>query len=137
MGANEVIYLSNGDPVKTIQHLTKGLGADIGIECVGHRETPQLVVNLVRKKGTAVVVGLFLEQSSFHFASVNFNEITVVGSSYYVHEAKTAITLMSDGRIDPSRLITSKVPLRNAVEMGFEELIRNKEENIKILLEIS
>jgi len=33
-------------------------------------------------------------------------------------------------------LITLKVPLKDAVKMGFEKLINNKEENIKVLLQI-
>jgi len=81
-------------------------------------------VDLARKGGTTVI-------------SVMFNQKTVVGSPIYVHEAKTAITLLADKRIDPRMLITSKVPLKDAVEMGFEKLIVNKEDNIKILLQIA
>ncbi len=47
-----------------------------------------------------------------------------------------AIDLMSTGRIDPTPLITSTVPLKDAAKLGFEELINNKEKNIKILLKI-
>jgi len=65
-----------------------------------------------------------------------FNQKTIVGSPIYVDEATTAVTLLADRRIDPSKLITSKVPLKDAVSMGFEKLINNKEENIKVLLQI-
>ena len=65
-----------------------------------------------------------------------FNQKTIVGSPIYVDEAKTAIALMADGRIAPGRLITSTALLKDAVEMGFEKLINNKEENIKVLLQI-
>jgi hypothetical protein len=36
-----------------------------------------------------------------------------------------------------SGLITSIVPLKDAVEKGFKKLLENKEENLKILLQIS
>ena len=137
MGATAFINLNDGDPVQLIRNLTGGLGADISFECVGHPDTPQLSVDLARRGGTTVIVGVFDKPSSFHFHSVMFNQKTIVGSPIYVHEAKTAIALIADKRIDPRRLITSKVPLKDAVEMGFEKLIANKEDNIKILLQIA
>lgn len=137
MGATAFINPDDGEPVKQVANLTDGLGVDISYECVGHPDTPQLAVDLARKGGTTVIVGVFDKPSSFHFHSVMFNQKTIVGSSIYVDEAKTAIALLADKRIDPRRLITSKVPLKDAVKMGFEKLIANKEDNIKILLQIA
>ncbi|MBA7617369.1 Sorbitol dehydrogenase [subsurface metagenome] len=136
MGATAFINPDDGEPVKQVANLTDGLGVDISYECVGHPDTPQLAVDLARKGGTTVIVGVFDKPSSFHFHSVMFNQKTIVGSPIYVHEAKTAIALLADKRIDPRRLITSKVPLKDAVKMGFEKLIANKEDNIKILLQV-
>ena len=136
MGATAFINPDDGAPVKQVANLTDGLGADISFECVGHPDTPQLSVDLARRGGTTVIVGVFDKPSSFHFQSVMFNQKTIVGSPIYVDEAKTAIALLADKRINPQRLITSKVPLKDAVEMGFEKLIDNKEENIKVLLQI-
>jgi (R,R)-butanediol dehydrogenase/meso-butanediol dehydrogenase/diacetyl reductase len=137
MGATAFINPNDGDPVKLIANLTDGLGADISFECVGHPDTPQLALDLARRGGTTVIVGVFDKPSLFHFHSVMFNQKTVVGSPIYVHEAKTAIALLVDKRIDPRRLITSKVPLKDAVKMGFEKLIANKEHDVKILLQIA
>ena len=136
MGATAFINPDDGAPVKQVANLTDGLGANISFECVGHPDTPQLALDLARKSGTTVIVGVFDKPSSVDFFSVMFNQKTIVGSPIYVHEAKTAIALLADKRIDPGRLITSKVPLKDAVEMGFEKLIDNKEENIKVLLQI-
>ena len=44
---------------------------------------------------------------------------------------------MADGRIDPTPMIMSIVPLENAAPEGFEQLINNKEDNIKVLLQVS
>jgi (R,R)-butanediol dehydrogenase/meso-butanediol dehydrogenase/diacetyl reductase len=137
MGATAVIYLSDGDPVQLIRSLTDGLGVDVSIECVGHPDTPQLSVELARRGGTAVIIGVFDKPSLFHFGSIGFSERTVVGSSIYIHEARTAIAMLADKRIDPHRLVTSRVPLKDAVEMGFEKLINKKEQEVKILLEIA
>jgi (R,R)-butanediol dehydrogenase/meso-butanediol dehydrogenase/diacetyl reductase len=91
---------------------------------------------LTRRGGIAVIVGIFEKPGTFDFSTITFSERTMVGNSIYVHEGKTAIDLMADKRIDPAPLITSIVPLKNAVERGFEELIRNKEANIKVLLRV-
>ena len=136
MGATAVIYLSDGNPVQKMQNLTGGLGADVSIECVGYPDTPQLSVELARIGGTAVMVGVFEQPGTFDFSSMTFSERTLVGSSIYVDEGRTAIALLADKRIDPGRLITSTVPLKDAVKMGFEKLLDNKEDNIKVLLKV-
>jgi (R,R)-butanediol dehydrogenase/meso-butanediol dehydrogenase/diacetyl reductase len=137
LGATAVLYISDGNPVDLIGDMTDGLGVDVSIECVGRPESPQLAVDTTRRGGTTVIVGVFEKPSLFDFGSVLFGERTVLGSPIYVHEARAAIALLADGRTDPSLLITSKVHLRDAVEKGFEKLLSNKEENIKILLQIS
>jgi len=136
LGATTVIYLNEGDPVQRVKNLTGGLGVDVSFECAGHTDTPQLALDLTRNGGTTVIEGVFDKPAPLDFLSVMYNQKTIVGSPIYVDEAKTAIALLADKTIDPSRLITSKVPLKDAVEMGFEQLLNNKEDNIKVLLQI-
>ena len=134
MGATAVIYSNEGNPVKKLQEMTGGIGTDAAIECVGRPETPQLAVELTRRGGIAVIVGIFDKPGIIDFSTMTFTEKTMVGSSIYIHEGKTAITLMADKRIDPSPLISSIVPLKDAAKKGFEALINDKEANIKVLL---
>jgi (R,R)-butanediol dehydrogenase/meso-butanediol dehydrogenase/diacetyl reductase len=107
------------------------------IECVGYPDTPQLALNLTQRGGIAVVTGVFEKPGTIDFSTILFTERMLVGSSIYIHEGKTVIDLMADGRIDPSSLITSIVPLEDAAEKGFEQLVQNKEANIKVLLRVS
>ncbi len=136
MGATRVIYLNDGDPVRQVADLTGGLGVDVAFECVGQPETPQLTLDLSRRAGTAVIMGVFDKPGPITFGDLTFTDRNMIGSAIYVHEARTAITLLADGRIDPLRLITSKIPLKDAVELGFKKLLANKEDNIKILLQV-
>lgn len=96
----------------------------------------QLAVELTRRGGIIVIAGVFEKPGMLDFSTITFSERTIVGSSIYVDEGKTAISLLADKRIDPSPLITSIVPLRDAVKKGFEALLKNKEANIKVLLRI-
>jgi (R,R)-butanediol dehydrogenase/meso-butanediol dehydrogenase/diacetyl reductase len=137
MGATKVINPSDGDPVKQVADLTGGLGVDVSFECVGRPDTPQICLDLARRGGTTVIVGVFEKPGSIDFQSVMFNQKTIVGSPIYVDEGKTAVALLADKKIDPRRLITAKVPLKDAVEMGFERLINDKEHEVKILLQVA
>lgn len=135
LGATAVIYLNDGNPVNRLLKMTGDLGADVVIECVGQPETPELAVNLARKRGAIVFVGGFENPVNFDFKNLMFSERTIVGSSMYIDDARIAIALMAEGRIDGSRLITSRVTLKDAVKLGFEKLLNDKE-NIKILIKV-
>ena len=73
---------------------------------------------------------------SLDFGNITFTEKAMVGSSIYVEEGRTAVALLADGRLDPSPLITSVVPLRDAAEKGFEALLDDKEANVKVLVSV-
>jgi len=42
--------------------------------------------------------------------------------------------MMADGRVDPGPMISSRISLEEVVEKGFEECIRNKRSNVKVLV---
>lgn len=136
LGATAVIYLNEGNPVDKLLQISGNPGANAAIECVGYPDTPQLALNLTRRGGVTVVTGVFEKPGTIDFSTILFTERMLVGSSIYVHEGKTVTDLLADKRLNPGLLITSKVPLKDAVTMGFEQLIKNKDENIKVLLQI-
>jgi (R,R)-butanediol dehydrogenase/meso-butanediol dehydrogenase/diacetyl reductase len=136
LGATDVIYLDAGNPARRLQELTGGPGADVAFECVGNPETPQLTVELTRRRGTTVLVGVFDRPGTVDFSTLTFTERSMVGSSIYIDEGRTAVALLADKRIDPTPLITSVVPLKDAVRLGFESLLTDKEANIKVLLRV-
>ena len=134
MGASTVINVMEGDPVRQLHELTGFTDADAAIECAGRPDTPQLAIVLIKRAGTAVITGIFEKPGLIDFSSITFTEKRIVGSSIYINEGKTAIELMAKGKIDPSPLVSSIVPLQDAVEKGFEALIKDKDTNIKVLL---
>jgi (R,R)-butanediol dehydrogenase/meso-butanediol dehydrogenase/diacetyl reductase len=135
LGATAVID-ADTDPVKFIKDRTEGLGVDISFECVGVPETPQLAVDLARNAGTTVIMGVFNKPSTFNFMNVMFGQKNIIGSAIYVHEADTTIALLADKRIVCDKLVTSTVPLKDAVKMGFEKLTTDLEHDIKILIKM-
>ena len=137
LGATAVIYLDEGDPVQKLMGMTGGIGVNAAIECVGNPDTPQLALDLTQRTGITVVTGVFEKPGTIDFSTILFTERMLVGSSIYIHEGKTVIDLMADRRLDPSSLITSIVPLKDAAAQGFEQLASNKEANVKVLLRVS
>lgn len=135
MGATAVINPKEVDAAKQICELTDGMGADVTFDCVGNAVSGPLSVDLARKGGTTVIVGMSSKPSpDFNFFNLFVTEKTVLGSLAYVHnDAETVIDLIANGVIDPSPLITATVPLKDGVEKGFKELINNPEQHLKIL----
>jgi (R,R)-butanediol dehydrogenase/meso-butanediol dehydrogenase/diacetyl reductase len=136
LGANDVIYYDDANPTERFQAITGGPGADVAFECVGNPETPQLTVNLTRRAGTTVLAGVFDRPGMVDFSSLSFTERSMVGSSIYIDEGRQAIDLLAKKTIDLTPLITSSVPLKDAVKLGFEALLTDKDANIKVLLEV-
>jgi (R,R)-butanediol dehydrogenase/meso-butanediol dehydrogenase/diacetyl reductase len=135
MGATAVFNPKDGNLDKQIHDITGGLGADVTFDCAGQSTTGPLAVQLTRKEGTVVIVGMSWQPSSdFRFVDVMMTEKTVLGSIGYRCDTPAVIDLIVSGRMEPSGLITGKIALRDAVDKGFKELIANPEENLKILV---
>jgi len=135
MGANAFINPNEVDAAEEIRNLTGGLGADVSFDCAGTPDTGPLAVELARKLGTVVIVGMAPAPSpNFNFFNLFLTERTVLGSIGYGHEGDHILGLIADGRIDPSKFITSKVALKDAEEKGFKEALTNPEKQLKILV---
>jgi (R,R)-butanediol dehydrogenase / meso-butanediol dehydrogenase / diacetyl reductase len=135
MGATASIDPTKGDLRKNIREITGEPGPDFAFDCIGSRDSIDSAVSLVRKAGTAVIVGLFNENSSISSSELVLQEKNVVGVSAYAHEAGFILDMIARGTFNPEKLITGKISLKDTVEKGFEELLNNKEGHLKILLE--
>jgi (R,R)-butanediol dehydrogenase/meso-butanediol dehydrogenase/diacetyl reductase len=120
--------------VEALYDYTGGVGPDVVIECVGAAETGPMAINLVRRGGRAVIMGVFSTPSELNFNDVVFPEKEVIGSLCYIDEFETVLRLLADGRLSGEGLITGRIVLDDLIEKGFEELIRNKENHVKILV---
>ncbi len=133
VGASDVFDPSIIDVGAKIKEITNG-GADVAIECVGSDKSVPVAISTVRSAGKVVVCGIFEKETSINFNTLSFTEIEVMGSLAYYNDFDTAIKLVADGRINVDSLITGRIHIDDIVEKGFEELINNKEENVKIIV---
>lgn len=134
VGASRVIDPSDYDPIEEIKTLTGGYGADVSFECIGHKNTAQLAIDVIRKAGRCVMVGIFEEASEFNFLDIVATEKQVIGALAYNGEFADVIAFIADGRLDVEPLITGRIELSQILDKGFEELVNNKDQNVKIIV---
>jgi (R,R)-butanediol dehydrogenase/meso-butanediol dehydrogenase/diacetyl reductase len=135
-GATDVIDPVSQDAVQAVGGLTDGEGSDVVIECVGMEKTGILAGHIASRKGRIMVMGVFEKPAPFDFTDLVYGEKTVMGSmgGYGVYE--DAIGMMAQGKFNGDLLISGKIALENVVSEGFEKLISDKKNNIKILVSI-
>lgn len=134
VGASEVIDPSQCDAIAAVKALTNGYGAAVSFECIGHKATAKLAIDVIRKAGRCVMVGIFEEPSEFNFFEIVATEKQVIGALAYNGEFADVIALIADGRLDVTPLITGRIELEHILEQGFEELVNNKDQNVKIIV---
>jgi threonine dehydrogenase-like Zn-dependent dehydrogenase len=63
-------------------------------------------------------------------------EVTIKGSFSHIYDVDfaEAVALLGAGKIVADPLITSRIGIVDAIEKGFETLLRNKGEHLKILI---
>jgi 2-desacetyl-2-hydroxyethyl bacteriochlorophyllide A dehydrogenase len=124
--ADEVVDVNVANPVDRILELTHGRGADAVFECAGSVSAAQQSVALARKGGTVVVVSICFDWVELPFTSIALKGLTLKGFvCWSPGEYASALSLIADGRVDVSSLVTCKMPLDDVVE-AFEQAMRGE-----------
>jgi len=133
-GADVVIDPKESDVVETVHELTKGRGADVSFECAGIDQVLKTAIRSTRAGGTCVNVAIWGHEASVAMNDLVFREVTLLGSLAYADDHPATIAMVADGKVDPFQFITGRIALEDIVSAGFDALINNKEENVKILV---
>jgi L-iditol 2-dehydrogenase len=117
LGADELISTTHlENPVRSVQDLTGGRGADVAIEAVGKPHTWELCVRMVRKGGTVNFFGgcpsdskVALETSLLHYS-----EISCRASFHHTPALiRKALKLVHDRVITAGDFVNREEPLTN------------------------
>ena len=135
--ADVVINPEKEDPLTRITELTGGVGPDIVFECSGNATAEIQALDVVRKGGQVIILGIPHEPTPVNFLTLSLKEITLKGvlaynSVFGEGEFATSIDFLKAGRFDVSPVITSRIPLDNIVEKGFAKISMG--EDVKILV---
>lgn len=133
-GADHVIDPTQADVVDAVMELTSGRGADVSFECAGIDAVLASAIRATRVGGTVVNVAIWGHEASVAMNDLVFREVNVVGSLAYCDDHPSTIRMIQEGKVEPHQFITGRIGVDDIVSKGFDELINNKEENVKILV---
>ncbi len=113
IGIDHVVNIQHEDLKKLVDHLTDGYGADIVMECSGAAPAAKQGLDLLRKKGQYVQVGLFSKpEIPFDLEKIIQKEIRVLGTRSQKHsDWEPSLALMEEGKVDAAALVTHEFPI--------------------------
>ena len=137
LGAHRVFDPRKDDVEGESRAICDGRGPHVVIECAGVQTSLSTALASVRKGGTVLGLALWETKATIDPNDIVIRQITYVGALPYVPgDFREVINAVADGRIDqPERLISAKIPVEDVVSRGFEALLNNKSDTIKVLVE--
>jgi len=136
-GAHHVLAPNVYDVVGISRELCHGEGPDIVFDCAGVPASFESACKAIKARGTVVNVAIWEKPVSFNPNSLVFNEGKYVGVlGYQRKDFVEVIKAIADGRLQPNKMITRKIPLDDLVEKGILALIKEKDKHVKILVDM-
>ncbi len=123
------------DVASEVLRLTRGRGAEVAFDCAGLDATVASAMDTVRRGGTIVMIAIWGHPAKVDMLALVLREIRLVGSICYNGDFPRVISLLRDGRIDPTPMITKRIQVDDIVAGGFEELLANRDKHVKILVQ--
>ena len=115
-GATDVVVERGDEGVARIQELTKGVGADSVLECVGTQESMMQAIRSARKGGYVSYVGV-PHEVELDGAELFFSHVHLHGGPAPVRRfLPRLIELVLDRKIDPGKVFDLTLPLDRVAE---------------------
>ncbi|MFC7205431.1 NAD(P)-dependent alcohol dehydrogenase [Haloferax namakaokahaiae] len=126
-GADLAVNVADGDLESAVEDFTDGVGADVVVEASGATPSIESTLDVVRRGGTVVLVGLASEATvPFDVLDIIDNELDVRGSFRYKNTYPVAIDLLADGVVDVAGIVEFESSLED-IDDAFQ---RAREPNV-------
>jgi (R,R)-butanediol dehydrogenase/meso-butanediol dehydrogenase/diacetyl reductase len=132
--ADEVFDPREVDVAGRVREMTGGKGADVGFECSSVPVVLDMLMDAVRPGGVIVNVSIWGHKPEVDMPSLVLKEIDLRGTIGYANDHPSTIKLVQEGKLDLAPFITARIPLDELISSGFDQLINNNEEHVKILV---
>ena len=132
-GADITINAQNQSVAEIVRKHTKGRGADFGFEVVGISATVNTLIDVIRKGGTAVLVGNLTPVIEFPLQKVVTSEIKVLGSCAICGEYEIVLDMIASGALCVDDMISAVAPLSEGAEW-FRRLYHKEGSFNKVIL---
>ena len=133
-GADDVYDPRTDDVAAMVKERTDGLGAHVSYDASGLDSTLKTAIEGIRPQGTAFNVAIWEGPANFDVNSLVLGGKKLAATLGFAGVHPSVISALDDGRIKPAEMITARISLEDVVDGGFEELIRNKDNHIKIIV---
>lgn len=125
----------NDAVVKAVQALS-GDGVDIAFDASGIQSTLDTAFAATRPGGTVFNVAIHEKALKLNPNVVTLQEKRYMGGICYTDDDyHRVLEAIASRKISVEEMITSIIPLSNALSGGFEELVHHKDKHIKILIQ--
>lgn len=137
-GSSQERPFPESDAVCSAVHEMMGIGADITFDACGLQATLDTAIACTKPGGVVFNVAIHEKPLSIQLNSLTLTEKKLLGGLCYTREDfEKVIGVLSTAGGEAEKFITSVVPLENAIEGGFHELINNTADHVKILISVS
>ena len=140
IGATHTVNAARENVIEAVKEITKGEFVDFSVEACGLPETCNQACNVLKMHGTTVIFGMPHGGPVFPFdwggMYYKLPTILVTNSARageVADNVKVAVDLMAQGRIDPSFMVSHKVPF-SEVGRAYELFSRRVEGAVKVLI---
>ncbi|MCC6434808.1 MAG: Zn-dependent alcohol dehydrogenase [Acidimicrobiales bacterium] len=128
-GATHVVDAAGGDAVAAVKELTGG-GVDYAFEAIGTAATVEAAFAMLRRGGTAYVIGVLPEGSRIRLDGLDFLaskgiQGVYMGSNHFKLDLPTYVEWYLQGRLRLDELISAHLPL-DAINDGYAALARGE-----------
>jgi threonine dehydrogenase-like Zn-dependent dehydrogenase len=133
LGADITINVDKVNPESMILQSTRGDGVDVVYEATGFPPAIQQGLNMVKRGGKVVVIGIHPSSGSINLLDLVRDAKQILGSySGPVSIWTRELALLARGIINPEPIISHKLPLTDA-EDGFN--LAHTKKGVKIIIE--
>lgn len=110
-------------------------GLDVAIECAGNQRALDACLGAVRPGATIVQTALHPHPVELDPTRLTLRDVSLKGVNCFpVASWPRVIRLIASGRLPAERIVTGEVPLADAIEAGFHQLLNPAGDHIKVLV---
>ncbi|KAF2205210.1 GroES-like protein [Delitschia confertaspora ATCC 74209] len=136
-GAHYVLDPTKEDIVQKCRELCGGQGVHIVYDCAGVQAGLDQAVHAVRARGTIVNIAIWEKTCTIRPNDLVFRERKWMGvATYQAGDFQEVIDAISAGEMNPQTMITKRIQLDEVEENGFKTLIHDKDNQVKVLVEV-
>ena len=116
----------------------EGLGVDVAVECAGNERALADCIRLVRRGGTVVQVGIFVDPPRVDMRLLVSKAVTLTTSwGFPITIGPRVVQMIAAGQVRPEKIITGRVTMADAIARGFDVLARPDQDHLKVLIAVA